>query len=575
MSQSLSLLVVANSSWWVDDAPFCFDGALTRFLEYFRLLCSIFKLGLISYSGSHSCPFNETIFNQGCPTTFQYGEIYTLRQKRLRCLDEFIDGPVWIFEKAYVPDDGYALSLTIQEFARLWGPVWAVPCAPDQGQKQISLVRTEGGVIQGFGWTDKHEVYCHWTPASLGEFNRPSDPIPFSATSPILLGAHFYTNANCQKDIEGAQNDLACLFSFPGVSKDYFELDALSIQVAGGYMITAGTSMSVRRRPGTRLKSRIVEYCRNPNVDLGPILRLRVGLEVSVCTGNAQRISLWEALRLASVFCGSTSGIPSRISGVTTCSHQIGDILCVQECWVRSDGTSAITNNMDARACILTALSNLQFTGLDNHNALHLWWPFTQEPNTLPIKETPTGKHNWIHMLRDSRDSATFAVMSPRCLEYEDISMDNKLKIWRRCLGSRENQTMLLNLEGNGVITTDRDRTLLYTTLQLHPTPCHPKKPAYNGPESGQTIDTISTHTNQPAFDKSITCVGSQVEIDGIGTLQVINEEHPPLTKLLRKKFNVLEKMTNHLSKGDKRQKYRELISGEKVVGPTMNVIVM
>ena len=336
VNQCLHLFVVANSSLRVGD-HLKFDDALTR------LLCSIFKLGLISYSGSHSCPFNETVFNQDCPTTFHYGGIYTLRQKRLRCLDKFMDGPVWIFEKENVPDDGYSLSLTIQEFARLWGPVWAIPCASDQNQ--ISLVHTEGGVIQGLCRTYNifsEEVHCHWTPNSPGKSNRPQ--IPFLATCPLLLGADFHTNTNCQKDIVRAQYELGGLFLFPGVSKNYFEFETLSIQAAGGYMITAGASMSVRRRPGTRLKSRIVEYCRNPNVDLGPILRLRVGLEVSVCTGNAQRISLWEALRLASVFCGSTSGIRSQISGLTTCSHQIGDFSCVQECWIRSSGTTPITN---------------------------------------------------------------------------------------------------------------------------------------------------------------------------------------------------------------------------------------
>jgi hypothetical protein len=375
------------------------------------------------------------------------------------------------------------------------------------------------------------------------------------------------------------QNEVACSFLFPGVSKDYYESDTFSIQAAGGYMITAGASVSVKRRPGTRLKSRIVEYCRDPNVDLIPILRLRIGLEVSVCTGNAQRISLWEALRLANVFFGSTSSIQSRIPEVAACSHQIGDTLCVQECWVRSDGPKPITNK-DARAYILTAISNLQFTGLDKDNALHLWWPFTQEPNTLPIQETSTGEHNWVHMLKDSRDSATFAVMSPHCLEYEYVNMGNKSKVWRRCLDSRENQTQLHDFEQRGVVT-NRNRTLLYTTLQLHPTPCHLRNASYamecradtTSSDSGQTIGVVSTHVNKPVIDKSMVGVGSQVDIDGIGTLEVMNEEQPPLT-LFRKKVDMLEKMTD-LFKRDKRQKYRELISAEKAVGSTMNVIVM
>ena len=523
------------------------------------MLCSVFKLGLLSYSGSHSCPFNETVFGQNGATTFQHGEIYTLRQKRLRCLDKFIDGPIWVFEKVNVPDDGYFLSLTIQEFARLWGPVRAVPCA--SGPENISIVYTEGGVIRGFGWTDRQEVYCHWAPTFLGPTDR-TDLMPFSATSPLLLGAPFHTNANCQKDIMHVQNELACLF--PGASKDCYEPDKFGIQAAGGCLITAGASLDVRRRPGTRLKSRIVEYCRNPNSDLSSILKLRVGLEVSVCTGNAQRISLWEALRL---FSSSTSSVHSQISEAATCAHQTGDILCVQECWMRSDGTRPITN-MDARAFILTALSNLQFTGLGSDNALHPWWPFTQELNTLPIKETSTGRHNWIHMLKDSQDSATFAVMSPRCLEYEYVTTGNELKFWSRCLNSGENRALLRRFEEKGVVT-NRSRTLLYTTLQLHSTA---RNVLYTMERSPDRMVSASTHANQLAFDESTVSVGSQVEIDDIGILQVMNEEQPPLT-LLGKKVN--EKATGRLFGGDKRQKYRELISSEKVVGPTMNVIVM
>ena len=96
----------------------------------------------------------------------------------------------------------------------------------------------------------------------------------------------------------------------------------------------------------------------------------------------------------------------------------------------------------------------------------------------LPIKETSTDKRNWVHMLKDSQDSATFAVMSPRCLEYEYVNTGNTSKVWRRCLDSRENQTRLHDFEQKGVVT-NRNRTLLYTTLQLHPTACHLRNASY------------------------------------------------------------------------------------------------
>jgi hypothetical protein len=62
--------------------------------------------------------------------------------------------------------------------------------------------------------------------------------------------------------------------------------------------------------------------------------------------------------------------------------------------------------------------------------------------------------------------------------------------------------------------------------------------------DSCQTIGVVSTHVNK---DKSTVGVGSQVDIDGIGTLEVMNEEQPPLT-LFRKMVDVLEKMTDLFS---------------------------
>lgn len=40
------------------------------------------------------------------------------------------------------------------------------------------------------------------------------------------------------------------------------------------------------------------------------LLRMAVGLEVSICTGNAERVTLWEALCLCHIgsFCGHPVG---------------------------------------------------------------------------------------------------------------------------------------------------------------------------------------------------------------------------------------------------------------------------
>src|SRR5947207_11177342 len=98
-----------------------FDQFLDAFVYCFGLLCLVLKLGLLSYSGSHACAFDETIFYQN-RVTFQLGDFYTLRRKKLRCLNEFINGPVWIFQKKDIQDNNYYLSTSMNQFADLWGP---------------------------------------------------------------------------------------------------------------------------------------------------------------------------------------------------------------------------------------------------------------------------------------------------------------------------------------------------------------------------------------------------------------------------------------------------------------------
>ena len=137
-----------------------FNEQLEAFIKHFKLLCSVLKLGLLSYSGSHTCAFDETIFNQHA-AGFKFGDCYTLRRKPLKCLREFINGPVWVFEKVDATNEEYFISVTLGQFADLWGPVFAISAI--QEPQSFSMVHTERGVIHPTTSTlsEYGEVQCH------------------------------------------------------------------------------------------------------------------------------------------------------------------------------------------------------------------------------------------------------------------------------------------------------------------------------------------------------------------------------------------------------------------------------
>lgn len=163
---------------------------------------------------------------------------------------------------------------------------------------------------------------------------------------------------------------------------------------------------------------------------------MNIGLEISACTGNARRLSLWRTLYL--------SQKRQRPHEPADCRHGIGNIECIEQCWKQScssrstagircfgcgvanttaaprAGTSlknGISNNNVSRSRIVSAIMTLQHTGLDPEGNLQAYWPFVETRMTRRIQ--PSRSSKWFNIIADTRDSATFAVTSYHCLEFQ------------------------------------------------------------------------------------------------------------------------------------------------------------
>ena len=143
----------------------------TRTGSAVSLLCSLLSLAVVSYAGSHCSDLGARIWGSELDKiTFE--DVACLKdgtccflRRRLACLDSFIGGPVWVFGSAQVPDRAL-LSISIDLFGNLWGPLFAIPST--NGFEELLALQTEGGVLFRSQYSptkvdiNHDEVLIHW-----------------------------------------------------------------------------------------------------------------------------------------------------------------------------------------------------------------------------------------------------------------------------------------------------------------------------------------------------------------------------------------------------------------------------
>lgn len=98
-----------------------------------------------------------------------------------------------------------------------------------------------------------------------------------------------------------------------------------SVNLDAGEYATATISKSWKQVSGLDQKEILIERCKVEAIDLPPYLKLNVGLEMSICTGNASRMTLWDAV------CFSFATRDE--AGSFFCDHHVADFDCAVRCW--------------------------------------------------------------------------------------------------------------------------------------------------------------------------------------------------------------------------------------------------
>ncbi|KAF2115774.1 hypothetical protein BDV96DRAFT_645959 [Lophiotrema nucula] len=471
------------------------EDTLGRFVSLFDFVCSILRFSLVSYTGSHNCPFDETVFEQDIPS-FEIAKGCALRRRKLKCLDEYVGGPVWIWEHQDTGEEEYLLSISVEQLVDLWGPVWIMPVEEPHASPTISTTR---GIIVPVSaeLTRLGEVKCHFSTSSDTIGQAVTCPVSLHSTTQLLIGmeSFFTVNEKCSGGVKVYEKKNNGLFQPPGTHKDYWLLENIQGGISLGQHIVPTGIFVFKRNRGVPYKSIILEYLLDPTEDHVPWLKQTVGLEISSCTANAQRISLWEALSIVNQQKKLHPHQP-------TCAHQVGEYECIKNCWGYVSKRKSIEEHEAVHEAILRSLKRLQYTGFDKTGKFQAWWPFSDHPQTLHIKKIQDDKSwssNWIALLRDSWVVATYAVISNRCLEYEysKKKTPNELCLWRRC--AKTSGPSRLNIKTN--------LTLFGTELHLQ-----------------STLNASQVESSSPNDENLV--VGTRLRVKEVGVVKIANEDN-------------------------------------------------
>jgi hypothetical protein len=384
-------------------------------------------LAIVSYCGAHCEPFGQYLKNT--PTSFNipgpfggFPPQIVLRPRKFQCLDKFFKGEsVWVFHPSSrsISDEPLYLSTTIQDFCNTWGPAWSVT-------KNGSLTQAYdvgGGSI--VPWTEPEtgqrvlgsETMCHWIPYEATSSVALSTPLYFKQT--LLIGARVQleTNEDCPTtpaDLETRFRNAHSLHHFRTTESSY-HVDSRSPNIGfQGYGVGLGAQITYKRRHGQSLKAALLERWSHDLDGSRMIMNLRkgYGLELSGCSLNARRTTLWNLIRSEDM----VDYLMSLEWESTNCRDRFRLILQTESVLELDDMCKGKPRwQRQIRKAILDSLLVLAECSVTN-GELSIPWIREGNPHTITILKRDL---SWGGFLQDTRSTAVFGLMVNTCLGFD------------------------------------------------------------------------------------------------------------------------------------------------------------
>jgi hypothetical protein len=421
------------------------------------LYVCMLDVGVVSYAGAHLNDIPSQFHPKDAfgiyikhPNRFllereavEYFSI-TVRRCSLQCLDEFHDGKaVWIFSHHdWNPSDRLYLSTTVTAFADIWGPLWK---AIDQKEsnKYAAYIVGNGSILP---WKHnqtrdpalkEYELFCHWVSDEM--LDADVDPLLFSdkdhrsfdGSEDLLIGAPtpeivaLNISFGCQLSISKARQRLRDMgrLCILGAARQYTYSDESQYQLQIGYSgVNASATKQYKRNAGQTLKKVLVElWTMEPGLRDPRILKDLHGVEVSLCTHNAQRVSLAYLLGL--------NCMRSLLADFNWKNEQYKtEHFETLKDTSRQFRQSEVAFREQFEHAVMLCLKMLSKTGVDRKKNFSVFLSSTCTPKP-EIATLVATEHSWIGLLKDTTTDCAMAAFGDQCLEF-------KHKETARCGGS-------------------------------------------------------------------------------------------------------------------------------------------
>lgn len=403
------------------------DIEFQRCLDKVSLAVQVLTLGIYLYSQAHTGAVHPFFLKDPLSHIYLLGirsphhkhaEAYIrVTPSRLTCMDGVAGDVVNVFgslqfSEALITEQAYDLLASPANLAETWDAWRLIMDASIPYERGIYAIEVGEGFISAAGEISESRDLANTIPKLHWSRGVPSLDFktPFNLHTKALIGTTAI-NTSCPVDEHRSWMCATVAMETLGAKESYWERSEAQAGLQGGQYVIVQFNMTWVKRPGITLK----HIHLRPDINL-PFLQSDWGLQISYCTGVARRVSLCDLLAdIIPILIEELLQQPLGWKDLRV-NHNIVDALKGSDFKAWFDRLVPELQS-DVLRIVRYVLLILQDTGIDQSgDHLVAIWPRKGNPLgcfKIPCKDATF----WARMLQDSPDCATFAYVTPLCLE--------------------------------------------------------------------------------------------------------------------------------------------------------------
>ena len=420
-------------------------------VDYHLHICSLatqfLGLGLVFYTQGHLGPLSTPSLTYDLTDIELLGSgnekpTISASLRQLTCLGPMVGGPVFVFGLVATNDSSMAHQSSPDkavdfrsrgvDLTDTWGPGLLISEAGTPYGRRLHAIEIGGGVVRPVhSEATDHDPLIHlyhWS-SQYDSYDEMRILPTFSLWDEIEIGA-ININSACPLDPEKCRKDSQHFLYNLGTRRDYWQLAERQIAFQAGYYTVFQVGNVYTRKLGKTIKQQIIEQW-----SLFPNLRMLVvpwGLQVSLCTGIAKRVSLRKLIEDSMFIYVDTLKYEQwheMLPSARAAFQGSTDL----ESWIKG-----LSN--DEKICLIAVIGHilelLKNTGVDHKGEyLSILWPDASF-SSYGVKIKCNDMNAWTRILHDSESCATFATVTSTCLEGHNHACRKMVApSWRNCGG--------------------------------------------------------------------------------------------------------------------------------------------